>query len=263
MNRVIYSLSAIVFAGITSTAIADSQEELAKQLANPIASLISLPIELTFDEGYGAAGTGSKTSIVAKPVIPFSVNDDWNIISRTIISYSYNDNITPGVSESGFGDTIQSFFFSPKAPTAGGLIWGVGPVFQIPTASSNAFGVNEWGAGLTALVLKQSGPWTIGALVNHVWDVGGSSADQSTSFLQPFVNYTTPNALTFALNTESTYDWISGEWTVPVNMKISKLVNIGDRPVSLSATARYWADTPAGGADGWGMTLGATFLFPK
>lgn len=201
--------------------------------------------------------------MVVKPVIPFSINDNWNLISRTIIPYINLDDVTPGSSERGFGDIQASFFFSPKEPTSRGVTWGVGPILQIPTSSSNGLGKNQWGAGITGLALKQSGPWTIGLLASHTWDVGDADTDQNDTFVQPFLNYTTPNAWTFVLNTESTYDWEADDWSVPINVNVKKLVSIGDQRVSFTAGLRKWVSSPTNGPNDWGATLGATFLFPK
>lgn len=108
-------------------------------------------------------------------------------------------------------------------------------------------------------------PWTYGALVNHIWSFAGNEdrADVNSTFLQPFISYTTPDAWTFAVNTESTYDWESDEWSVPVNFQVSKLVKFGEQPVSITAGARYWAAAPDNGPQGWGARLAVTFLFPK
>ncbi len=113
--------------------------------------------------------------------------------------------------------------------------------------------------------MKQDGPWTYGALVNHIWSFAGKDdrADVNSTFLQPFVSYTTPDAWTFAINTESTYDWEGDEWSVPVNFQVSKLVKFGEQPVSITAGARYWAAAPDKGPQGWGARIAVTFLFPK
>ncbi|EJL58445.1 hypothetical protein PMI09_00155 [Rhizobium sp. CF122] len=85
-------------------------------------------------------------------------------------------------------------------------------------------GSGKWGAGPTAVALKQEGPWTYGMLANHIWSFAGQNNrdDIRSTFLQPFVAYTTPEAWTFTLNTESTYDWEHNEWSVPVNFQVSK-----------------------------------------
>ena len=156
---------------------------------------------------------------------------------------------------------MQSLFFSPKKPSEGGLIWGVGPVLLLPTGSDDLLSAKKWGAGPTGVVLKQVGPWTVGALANHLWSVGGSgNQDISSTFLQPFVSYTTPTAWSFALNTESTYDWEREQWAVPVNAVVSKVTRLGDQLVSFGAGARYWADSPDSGPHGWGFRLVLTFL---
>jgi hypothetical protein len=247
-------------------AAAQDEDALAQQLANPVASLISLPFQFNYDEGIGPADDGSRLVLNVQPVIPFSVGEDWNIISRTIVPLVDQSEIFPAAgSQTGLGDTVQSLFLSPKAPTAGGIIWGLGPVFLLPTATDDLLGTGKWGIGPTGVVLRQQGPWTVGGLANHIWSVAGDDnrADVSQTLLQPFASYTTPDAWTFTLQTESTYNWETEKWAVPVNAVASKVMTVGDQPVSFFGGLRYWAQSPAGGPDGWGVRFGPTLLFPR
>jgi len=238
--------------------------ELAKKLANPVASLISVPIQNNWDFGYGPANA-MRYTVNIQPVIPFSLSDDWNLITRTIVPIVYAESpVKGGPSKFGLGDTVQSIWFSPKAPTSSGWIWGAGPVLLWPTSTDDALGVGKVGAGPTALVLKQQKGWTYGLLANHLWSYAGqgSTADVNATFLQPFVSYTAKTFTTFTLNTESTYDWSNRHWTVPLNGMVSQLVRIGKHPVQFGLGARYYAEKPDGGPD-WGLRFVITFLFPK
>jgi hypothetical protein len=243
---------------------ANSTADLAKTLANPIGALISVPFQNNFDFGGGPAGDGYQYKMNLQPIIPITLNEDWLLISRTILPYVYQQDIFGNTSQTGLADTLQSFFLSPAKPTESGWIWGAGPAMLLPTATDDLLGGEKWGAGPTAVVLKQQNGWTYGALANHIWSFAGDSsrADVSATFLQPFLSYTTKTSTTFTLNTESTYDWTNNQWTVPLNFMIQQIVKIGDQPVALTVGARYYADKPDDGPN-WGLRFALIFLFPK
>ena len=241
----------------------DETAELAKKLANPIANLISVPIQYNLDLGIGPADA-TRSTVSIQPVIPFSLNQKWNLITRTIFPLIYAEAPAAGLDRtSGLGDIMQSFFLSPSDPV-GGWIIGAGPVLLYPSATEKTLGSEKWGAGPTAVILKQQGSWTYGMLANHIWSYAGDSGrnDINATFLQPFLAYQTKTYTTFGVNTESTYDWKSEQWTIPVNLSVAQMVKIGGMPIQFMLGGRYYADKPDGGPD-WGLRFQVTFLFPK
>ena len=250
----------------TSGAGPSEDSELAQELTNPLADLISIPIQMNYDQDIGLRDDGWKLQTNIQPVIPFNLNEDWNLISRTILPVISQDDIFPGAgSQFGLGDINLSLFFSPSKPTSGGMIWGIGPVLLLPTATDSLLGVKKWGAGPTIVALTMRGPWTMGLLANHVWSYAGDSdrPDISNTFAQPFVAYTWPSAWTVSVQSESTYNWKIEKWSVPINGAVSKLVRWGKLPVSLQAGVGYWAESPETGPEGFRFRLQANFVLPK
>ena len=263
-----------------SSAEAAEADKLAKQLANPISSLISVPFQANEDFGYGPSHNGYKFTLNIQPVIPISISRDWNLILRTIFpivsqhDLFYVENLPKNSpvqpqnrSQDGLSDTNQSFFLSPKKPGPFGLIWGLGPVFLYPTGTHPFLGTGTFSIGPTLVVLKQTGPLTAGALMNQLWSVVIEEHRSSLSqmFLQPFIAYTTKTHTTFTLSSESTANWNNtpgdAKWTVPLIFQISQILKIGKQPISLQIGGKYYADSPRYGPD-WGVRFALTLLYP-
>lgn len=251
---------------VATTVQAESESDLAQELTNPLADLITIPIQMNFDDNIGVNDAGNKITTNIQPVIPIDVNDDWMLITRTIVPVIYQDEIYPGEgSQFGLGDVSSQLFFSPKKPSDSGVIWGVGPVLLLPTATDSLLGSKKWGAGPTGVALTMRGPWTVGGLANHIWSFAGDNnrSDISNTFLQPFAAYTWNNAWTVSVQSESTYNWDTEQWAIPINFSASKLVRFGKLPISLQAGVGYWLESPDSGPEGYRFRLQANFVLPR
>lgn len=259
-----FAIAALFFPLAAHAASGDA--ELAQELTNPVADLVTIPIQMNFDRDIGPVDDGAKITTNVQPVIPFKLNEDWNLITRTIVPIVSQNDIYPGAgSQFGLGDINLSLFLSPKKPTAGGLIWGAGPVFLLPTGTDDLLSARKWGAGPAAVGLVLRGPWTMGILANHIWSFAGDDnrQDISNTFMQPFVAYTWPSAWTVAVQSESSYNWKDEQWSVPINFAVSRLVRFGQLPVALLGSVGYWAESPTSGPEGWRFRLQANIVLPK
>ncbi len=198
-----------------------------------------------------------------QPVWPFELNEDWNLITRTILPVVSQPAFTPAQDrEFGLGDTVFTAFFSPK--DSGEWIWGVGPALLLPTSTDDRLGAGEWGAGPSAVVLTIRGPWVVGSLFSNVWSFTGD--EQVNLFTwQPFVNYNLDDGWYLTSIPLITANWeadSSDTWTVPLGGGVGKVFRIGKQPMNVSAAAYYNVAKPDFGAD-WQMRFQVQFLFPK
>ena len=244
---------------------AEDDTELAKKTQNPVADLISVPFQNNVNFGVGPHDD-VQYILNIQPVIPFRLTEDWNLISRTIVPLIYQPELAPGVGEVfGLGDIQESLFLSPAKP--GKVIWGLGPIFQFPTATDDSLGQGKWGAGPTAVALTVHGPWVLGALVNNVWSFAGDSdrRDVNQMLLQPFVNYNLPDAWYVVTAPIITADWEADSddrWTVPIGAGVGKIVRLGKLPVNAQASAYYNVIRPDNAAE-WQLRIQIQLLFPR
>lgn len=249
--------------GDSTPAGGDTHQDLAKKLQNPVADLISVPLQYNFDDGFGPRDA-PRSTLNIQPVIPFSINEDWNIISRTILPIIHQEELADGLdADTGIGDTTQSLFLASKEPIAGWII-GAGPAALIPTGTTPSLRAEQLALGPTAVILRQEHGWTYGTLANHLWAITDSKDHENvnSTFIQPFLSYTWPSTTSLTLNAEMTYDWTADDFTLPLNLQVGHLFHIGDRPVNLLMGARYYAESPDDGPE-WGLRFAVTFLFPK
>lgn len=242
----------------------DDEQITAQEAATPSPELVSVQINYDFNSKVGPFNTGTVSSLTFTPTIPFRVNSQWNIISRSTIPLAMTEGIYPGFGHAyGLSNIQQSFFLSPvpKDPT---MIWGIGPTFFLPTATSKKVGSSQTGAGPAFGIIKAAGPWVFGLRLSQVWPVAGpvpfGFKPINFVYAEPMISYTTTEGWTFTLNSESVYDWNTSKLLAPVNFTIEKLVMIQDKPITFLVGARYFAASPENGPKGWGARIGMTIL---
>jgi len=265
------TLATATFAAVMATTLPAhaemSAEELAKLAQNPVGNLISVPFQNNTNLNFGPE-KGTQNVLNIQPVIPIEVSKDWNIITRTILPVVSMPALGPDIgSTNGIGDMVFTAFLSPANP--GHWIWGVGPVFQLPTNSTAELGNKNWGMGASFVVLHldHGDPWVYGALVNNIWSLtsdkqGGS---YSTGLIQPFVNYNFEGGLYLTSSPILTVDWKANsgqQWTVPLGGGVGKIFHLGKLPVNTSIAAYYNVVKPDFGAN-WQIRAQVQLMFPK
>lgn len=263
-RSVVLLAMSILCASVLPTWAQDSSD-IAKQAQNPIASLISVPLESDFNPHTGVNKEDSYV-FEMKPVVPIRLSNDWTLITRTIIPVIQVPDLAPGVSgTSGLGDIQESLFLSPAK--AGPVIWGAGPVISFPTATEKILGTKKVSLGPTVVVLRSQGHWLFGSLVQNLFSVAGPSGrpDVNQMLLQPFVNYNLPHKWYLTSSPIITANWearSSERWVVPVGGGVGKIVHLGKQPVNVYTQFFRNVQRPDG-TSSWSARFNMTFLFPK
>jgi len=282
----VVALALIPLTGQAQQPTADT-EGLQKEAQNPVAGLISVPIQSNTNFGIGPFGRNQGVLNI-QPVIPVKVNQDWNVIIRWIApiiwqpapgtanlevfgieentpAYLAAQDVQAHAGVFGLGDMTPTFFFSPAKPHK--LIWGAGPMFTMPTATGRVLGQGRLSMGPSIVALVQPGHWTVGALVNNIWSVAGPSdrADVNQMSLQYFINYNLKKGWSISISPTITANWQASSgnvWTVPVGGGVARVFRLGFQPMNASLAFFGNAVHPVGGSP-WGMRVQISFLFPK
>ena len=262
MARRLYFLALLsTVMGLPLPAAAQNADELAKQTQNPVASLISVPIQGNWDFGLGERDAAA-TLLNVQPVMPFGISKSTNIILRVIMPLASQPG-PAGTRINGLGDVVTTAFFSPA--NSGRLTWAVGPVFLLPSGTNSSLSSEKFGIGPSVVALMQPGKFTVGLLYNQIWSVSGANDrdDVNSMFLQPFLNYNLGGGLAVGVTAEASANFEAEEaWTAPLLFSISKVTLLGKRPVNFSLAAGPMIASPEAGAN-WRFRMAAVFLFPR
>lgn len=260
------ALPALVTSILMSATHADNITNLAKKAQNPVENMISVPIDNYFNFNSGI-NDNTQYQLYLKPVIPFQLGTNYNLITRTIIPFAHQPNTYQGRNYvNGMGDITPTLFLTPSHP--GKVLWGVGPAIVLPTATSDQLGQGKYSIGPAGVILTMPGKWVLGILVYNVWSVGGQSnrTNVNQMSLQYFVNYNMPGGWYVTSQPIITADWMieksSNRWVIPLGGGIGHVFTIGKQPINMSLQAYNNIKTPATGSQ-WTAQLNIQLLFPK
>ena len=286
-NRAYFvSLIILLLGALTTPAIGQqepSAEELAKKTQNPVADLISVPLQSNFNFGAGFHHNKMTYVLNVQPVIPISISEDWNLITRTIMPIINQPSLFPtfggsvhSTTGTGLGDINPTVFLSPAKP--GELIWGIGPTVTLPTATDRDLGSGKWSMGPAGVALTMQGHWVFGALLNNQWSFAGwGEKAVNAMLLQWFVNYNLPDGWYLTTSPIVTVDWKADKagdvWTAPLGGGVGKLFRLGQilpleghpiakLPINTQLAAYGNVAKPEFGPE-WQLRFQIQFLFPK
>ena len=242
------------------------QEEVLRQLANPLSAMASVATFLDFDYHIGPGEDGHRTSMLVQPTIPLRLGETWNLVSRTILPIVYQEEISPGSgTQTGIGDLSEVVYVAKVEPGPRGWVWGGGPIVQVPIGSEDLLTNGKFSLGPSMAFVKQEGDLTYGMIASQLWSIGGSDQrpDVNVGLLDPFVTYRSEGLWNLTLHVPATYNFHAQQWTVPVSLTVEKLVSFQSMPVTITFGVRYWAEGPDSAPHDLAFRFGLTLVLPK
>ena len=223
-------------------ASAELYPELSLNLENPLARILVLPTSAEFQKGAGADGSGESFAIRVAPRVPFVLNEDWHLISKTDVAWVWQDDVAGPGQQDGLSDLVQTFFLSPERSLDWDVHWGIGPSFIIPTATHDSLGTRKFSIGPSLSIFRQRDEWTTSLTLNHSWSVAGSDSAPHVSLttIRPVLAYIAPSSTTIALGADLSYDWNNEVWRGPVSLRLSQLTILGKRPIQWGIGFEYF-----------------------
>ena len=265
MRTLILLILLIFFLVSVDYLMAEGESDLARQSQNPVSDLISVPFQNNINFNLGP-NDRTQNILNIQPVAPFHLTENWNLITRTIAPVIYQpDILDDSGGEFGLGDINTTWFLSPRKP--GKLIWGVGPILSLPTATDEVLGTEKWSAGPSAVLLTMQGRWVMGAIASNIWSFAGDNdRDKVNQFLlQYFINYNFPSGWYLTSSPINTANWEADSddrWIVPLGGGFGKVFRLGQLPINASTQGFYNVEHPDLGPE-WQLRFQLTFLFPK
>jgi hypothetical protein len=222
-----------------------TNDDFSKETENPVTRQITLPMRYQADFLDGADKHTKSTFELDQAVVPFRLNDDWSLITRTKLPAEASAPKKVGDSwADGLSNGYTTFFLSPEHGR--GFYWGAGPVFYYP-ATNSILGATKWGSGPSvAFIHEDAGPWVIALVANNIWTFGGAAGNNATNqmLLNPIIGYHFADGWALSSSPEITANWIANgnKWAVPIGGGVSKVIRIGEHRSSSASspiTTRY------------------------
>ena len=239
-----------------------SNEELLKMKQNPVSGLRQVVLDTTLSPNMPVTG-GSEGSYSLQVVWPFRLDDDWRLITYSILPVLQvpegNGEYTVGT-----GNTLLNAFVTPATP-ASDFVWGLGPAVLLPTRGDPDLGSDRLGLGPSGVLFYAKDNWGAGVVLQNVWSLGGEGRDEVNMFGgQYFLNYNLPEDWFLYSNSTITADWLadsSDRWTVPVGGGFGRVFSVGGQAMSAALQGVANVVRPENSAR-WAVNMQIALLFP-